>query len=244
MFILPFSQFLRSTYIVRMVNHYYPKYSELLNDRSQRILAGIVNQERYAERPIGELSLRTFLSSDVLVTSQGVKECMSWRGQPLYKSVYDFSLFPIMIWDIQPKTIIEIGSGNGNSAIWMDDICKMYEIDCHIHSMDLQKAKIRKRKSLTFLEGDSNNIEKVFDDLSIYPHPWMIIEDAHVNVTGVVNWFTGATAVGDYVIIEDIRGSKIMELNGWKSQRTMMIDRHYMDYFGPNATSSLILAQR
>ena len=99
MFIWAFFETLRSTYIVHMVNHYYPKYSELLNDRSQRILSNIVNQERYAERPIGELSLRTFLSSDVLVTSQGVKDCMTWKGNPLYKSVYDFSLFPIMIWD-------------------------------------------------------------------------------------------------------------------------------------------------
>ena len=82
--------------------------------------------------------------------------------------------------------------------------------------MDLQKAKIRKRKSLTFLEGDSNNIEEVFSDLSIYPHPWMIIEDAHVNVVGVVNWFARSSRIGDYVIIEDIRGSKIMELNRWK----------------------------
>ena len=110
-----------------MVNHYYSKYAALLSVKSQRILSNIVNQDRYAKRPIGELSLRTFLSSDVLVTSQGVKDCMTWKGNPLYKSVYDFSLFPIMIWDIQPKTIIEIGSGNGNSAIWMDDICKMYE---------------------------------------------------------------------------------------------------------------------
>ena len=227
-----------------MVNHYYPKYSELLNDRSQRILSNIVNQERYAERPIGELSLRTFLSSDVLVTSQGVKDCMTWKGNPLYKSVYDFSLFPIMIWNIRPKTIIEIGSGNGNSAIWMNDLCKMYGINCHIHSMDIRRVKNRKRKTLTFLEGDSNNIEEVFNDLSIYPHPWMIIEDAHVNVTGVVNWFAKGTLLGDYVIIEDIRGSKMEELNEWKLHREMMIDRHYMDYFGPNATSSLILTHR
>ena len=227
------------------IDYYYTKYSSLLNERSQRILATIVEQDRYAERPIGELSLRTFLSSDVLVTSQGVKECMSWKGKPLYKSVYDFSLFPIMIWDIRPKTIIEIGSGEGNSAIWLDDICKMYEIDCHIHSMDLQKAKGRsRRKTLSFLEGDSNSIEKVFSDLSIYPHPWMIIEDAHVNVTGVINWFSGGTILGDYVIIEDVRGSKMDELNKWKGHRSMMIDRHYMDYFGPNATSCLILAQR
>ena len=226
------------------IDYYYTKYAELLNDRSQRILTNIVEQERYAERPQGELSLRTFLSSDVLVTSQGVKNCMTWRGKPLYKSVYDFSLFPIMIWDIRPKTIIEIGSGDGNSAIWMADLCEMYEIDCHIHSMDIQKAKIRKRKTLNFLEGDSNNIEEIFSDLSIYPHPWMIIEDAHVNVTEVVNWFTTGTLFGDYVIVEDVRGSKMDELNKWKSQRTMMIDRHYMDYFGPNATSCLILAQR
>ena len=144
------------------IDYYYTKYAELLNDRSQRILTNIVEQERYAERPQGELSLRTFLSSDVLVTSQGVKNCMTWRGKPLYKSVYDFSLFPIMIWDIRPKTIIEIGSGDGNSAIWMADLCEMYEIDCHIHSMDIQKAKIRKRKTLNFLEGDSNNIKEIF----------------------------------------------------------------------------------
>ena len=72
----------------------------------------------------------------------------------------------------------------------------------------------------------------------------MIIEDAHVNVVGVVNWFAKSTLIGDYVIIEDVRGSKMEELNEWKSHREMMIDRHYMDYFGPNATSSLILAHR
>ena len=151
-----------------MVNHYYSKYAALLSVKSQRILSNIVNQDRYAKRPIGELSLRTFLSSDVLVTSQGVRDCMSWKGKPLYKSVYDFSLFPIMIWNIRPKTIIEIGSGNGNSAIWMNDLCKMYGINCHIHSMDIRRVKNRKRKTLTFLEGDSNNIEEVFNDLSIY----------------------------------------------------------------------------
>ena len=227
------------------IDYYYTKYSTLLNERSQKILSNIVAQNRYADRPIGELSLRTFLSSDVLVTSQGVKDCMTWKGIPLYKSVYDFSLFPIMIWDIRPKTIIEIGSGEGNSAIWLDDICKMYEIDCHIHSMDIVKANVRSgRKTLNFLEGDSNNIKEIFSDLSIYPHPWIIIEDAHVNVTGVINWFTAGTLFGDYVIIEDVRGSKMDELNKWKSQQTMKIDRHYMDYFGPNATSSLILTQR
>lgn len=35
------------------------------------------------------------------------------------------------------------------------------------------------------------------------PHPWFITEDAHVNVTGVLEYFDEFTEPGDYICVED-----------------------------------------
>ena len=65
------------------------------------------------------------LPNDILITSQGVKDVMRWKGLPLYKSVYDFALISMILWKLQPKTIFEMGSGEGGSAVWMSDLCRI-----------------------------------------------------------------------------------------------------------------------
>ncbi len=191
------------------------------------------------------------LPNDILITSQGVKDVMRWKGIPLYKSVYDFALISMILWKLQPKTIFEMGSGEGGSAVWMSDLCRTYgNKDCSIYSVDIKipltaqffQWPIHKTK-IFFLEGDTNEIEKVFPDLSIYPHPWLILEDAHQNITGIVKMFSEAMEKGDYLIIEDVRGSinQILDtllpaLNSTGMKRS----HHYTDFFGPNATANSI----
>ena len=191
------------------------------------------------------------LPNDILITSQGVKDVMRWKGIPLYKSVYDFALISMILWELKPKTIFEMGSGEGGSAVWMADLCKTYgNEDCSIYSMDIDPPQLRQflqwpilKTKIFFLEGDTNEIEKTFDDLSIYPHPWLILEDAHQNITGIVKLFSEAMEKGDYLIIEDVRGSigRILDtllpaLNSTGMKRS----HHYTDFFGPNATANSI----
>ena len=57
------------------------------------------------------------LSDLDLMMSQGVFDCMQWRGMPLFKTVYDFSIYTMLLWALKPRTIIELGSGTGASAV-------------------------------------------------------------------------------------------------------------------------------
>ena len=191
------------------------------------------------------------LPNDILITSQGVKDVMRWKGIPLYKSVYDFALISMILWELKPKTIFEMGSGEGGSAVWMADLCKTYgNEDCSIYSMDIDPPQLRQflqwpilKTKIFFLEGDTNEIEKTFDDLSIYSHPWLILEDAHQNITGIVKLFSEAMEKGDYLIIEDVRGSigRILDtLLPAMISTGMKRSSHYTDFFGPNATANSI----
>ena len=36
------------------------------------------------------------------------------------------AMYQMLLWELKPKTIIEIGSGTGGSAVWMADLMKSY----------------------------------------------------------------------------------------------------------------------
>ncbi|KYC36600.1 hypothetical protein WA1_43730 [Scytonema hofmannii PCC 7110] len=173
--------------------------------------------------------------------SQGVAECMQWKGMPLFKTAFDFNIYTMMLWDIKPRTIIELGSGVGSSAIWLADLMKIFEIQGHIFSVDLKKLELQ-HNGVSFIQGDCNQIEEVFaeDFLRNAPHPWLFIEDAHVNVHGVLCHFHRYFKQGDYVVIEeslfqkDAIGRFLM-----KYPDCYKIDTYYTDFFGGNITCAM-----
>jgi len=172
--------------------------------------------------------------------SQGVKDCMTWKGIALGKSVYDFALIPMIIWENKPATIIEIGSGEGASAIWMADLCKTYNLPIKVYSMDIEPPNIEHER-VTFFKGDSKQISNF--NIENLPHPWLIVEDAHVEVNRVISYFEKHMQIGDYMIIEDSWGKKGSTL---EIPNTLYVDAYYCDYFGLNATRAMntILCKR
>lgn len=43
------------------------------------------------------------------ICSQGTLNCIQWKGKPLLKSAQDFVLYPMLIWELRPNSIIEPG---------------------------------------------------------------------------------------------------------------------------------------
>lgn len=170
--------------------------------------------------------------------SQGATECLSWRGQPLFKTAYDFSLYPMLLWELQPKAIVEIGSGTGASARWMADLLRCFGLDCEILSLDIAKPELEV-PGVTFLQGDCNAIEAALPDdrLAALPHPWLAIEDAHENVVGVVRHLDRFMEAGDYLIVEDseMKGEELATLFA-DPYFAFRVDSRYTDFFGRNAT--------
>jgi cephalosporin hydroxylase len=173
-----------------------------------------------------------------MVLSQGATDCLHWKGMPLFKTAFDFALYPLLLWEVRPRTLIELGSGTGASAVWLADLLDTFEIACPVYSMDLTAPPIKDSR-IQFLEGDSRTIERVFDEsrLGTAERPLLLIEDAHVNVDGVLRHFHTWTRPGDYVIVEDSPGKQeaiarfLNEVPG-----RYKVDTRYTDFFGRNAT--------
>ena len=134
-----------------------------------------------------------------------------YRGFDICKSPVDFVLYHQLFDMVKPKTVIELGTLSGGMAIWMADTLGLLGVESHIYSMDLDPSNrseiVNKLKpeNVTFLQGDSHQIEKTFTDefLKSLPHPWVFVEDAHANVDGVLEYFHRYLEVGDYMVVED-----------------------------------------
>ena len=214
-----------------MFNTYLKRNFNVLSKDHQKDVENIQNQKRFI--PFSDRPQNSNIQIDSFLLSQGVKDCMTWRGIAVGKSVYDFALYPMIIWENRPATILEIGSGEGASAIWMADLCKSYNLPTQVYSMDIEPPDIE-HKNVTFIEGDSKQISN-FSTKNL-PHPWIIIEDAHVNVNEVITYFENHMHKGDYLIIEDSWGKKGSNL---EVPNTLYVDAYYCDYFGVNATSAM-----
>ena len=125
----------------------------------------------------------------------------------------DYVLYHQLFDIVKPKTVIELGTLSGGMAIWIADTLGLLGVESHIYSMDIDPSNrseiVNKLKpeNVTFLQGDSYEIEKTFTDEFLkglpHPHPWVFIEDAHANLDGVLEYFHRYLEVGDYMVVED-----------------------------------------
>ena len=223
-----------------MFDTYLKRNLNVLSKDRQKDVENIIKQKRYAH--FSDRPQTSHIHIDNFLLSQGVKDCMTWRNSRLGKSIYDFALIPMMIWEIQPATILEIGSGEGASAVWMADLCKSYGLSTKVHSIDIEPPNIE-HEGVTFYKGDSREINNTMLNIQwrtwprpTLPHPWIILEDAHVEVNKVLTYFERHMHTEDYIIIEDSRGKLQTKL---KVPNTLYVDAYYCDYFGLNATSAM-----
>ena len=133
------------------------------------------------------------------------------RGCTLLKSADDMMIVQQLLWNLRPATVIELGTFTGGSALWLADMLRVMDVPSRIYSMDITLSHIEERVSelkpqnVTFLQGDCRKIEETFTPelLKSLPRPWLVLEDAHVNVYDVLVYFDKFMSTGDYFIVED-----------------------------------------
>ena len=184
-----------------------------------------INLSDYFEhRELAEKKLRDALASpsrfqsideredrtDINYYSSG-KYISRYRGAYLQKNPTDLSVYYQLFTHVRPRTVLEMGTCDGSSAIWYDDTAKTLDLDCHVYSVDCDPAlldeglKRRKPDTVDFITGDSKKIEDVFPPAMLEPlaHPWLVIEDCHVNTVGIIEYLHQFMKVGDYLVVED-----------------------------------------
>jgi cephalosporin hydroxylase len=202
-------------------------------------------QGRFVEYSRRELSAAhyqarfgTEFGPDVLLTCQGAPSLMQWRGTPLMKNAFDFAIYPALIAEIRPRTVFEIGSGLGASAMWFADTLAMNGIDGSVHSVDKNRVETI-HPGVSFYRGDCSAPDRLFDAelLRAEPHPWLVVEDAHHNVAAVLETMHGFLVAGDYLVVEDsdVKRDIIRKFVAAHSG-DYLVDTRFTDFFGRNAT--------
>jgi len=202
----------------------------------------------------GQRSWHTSLPRPTLLAIQQSLHNYHYRGVPMLKNPFDAALYPKLLWKLKPRTIFEIGSKSGGSALWMGDMIDTFGIDARVHSLDIVRVTAVSHPRVTFLEGDGRALKKSFsaEFLQDQPKPWLVIEDAdhhYETSSAVLRFFHPWLKPEDYIVVEDGIISDLVEdaecnsgphraLKEFLQQHsgTYEIDGEYCDFFGYNMT--------
>ena len=179
----------------------------------------------------------------------------SYKGVRTLKCPFDMALYSLMLWRDKPRTIFEIGSASGGSALWFADQLKTFGIDGKIHSLDINPVEVAATDTIKFYTGDVGRLAEIFPASWIgeQPRPLLVIDDGphdYGSARTVLKHFAPLMKSGEYIVIEDgiltaLGDDKKFGLGGGPMKAVhdfiaegapFEIDRSYCDFFGHNAT--------
>lgn|SRR5262249_40615091 len=133
----------------------------------------------------------------------------SYRGIPMLKNPFDVALYNLLFWQVKPRTVIEIGSFRGGSALWFADMMRNFDAAGKVISIDIQPPTASyQRDDVSFLEGDANSLAVVLtpERLAGIERPLLVVEDADHSPTtslAVLEFFAPVLLPGEYIVLED-----------------------------------------
>ncbi len=198
-------------------------------------------------------SPRSALSKASLSSIQEGTLKYTYRGLSCLKNPFDLALYTLLLYEIQPKTIIEIGSAAGGSALWLSDQTALLGLETRIYSLDIAPPKGLLIDRVEFLQGDIYALERssLAEIMRSAVHPILVIEDGPHTYGGCKNALEFVDTFlhsGDYIVIEDgiVHELELTEYEDGPNRAIMgfleprirhcQIDRDYCDYFGINFT--------
>jgi cephalosporin hydroxylase len=169
---------------------------------------------------------------------------LTYKGLINLKSPFDLALYSRLLWELQPRTIIELGSFQGGSGLWFaDQMSVLCEEPAEVHSFDLHtgcRSEAARHPRLHFHGVDLMDLGTLDTALlERLPHPWLVVDDAHVNVMNVMLYLDRFVRAGDYYVIEDVPMAATMETVNAAAIAEgagYLVDTHYTDAFGLNVT--------
>lgn len=168
----------------------------------------------------------------------------------MLKSPFDGFALIELLRELRPATVIELGALAGGSALFIaDQLVALGVAPCHTFSLDVAIERLHPDalraqlvRNLSFVPADVRHLDRVFTDefLAQLPRPLLVLEDAHVHVRGVLEFFDAHLRPGDYVVIEDTvdpeKAAVVREFLAVQAEGRYAVDSHLCDLFGPNLT--------
>lgn len=175
---------------------------------------------------------------------------VSYRGVKAIRCPFDYVMYQMIISEVKPDLIIEIGTRKGGGAFYMADLLDNIGKG-EIHTVDIVdevEPVVKTHKRIRFFtQGWENYDLQLAQDFDTI----LIIEDAshmYEDTIGVLNKFHNLVSKGSYFIIEDgiinelglekkYGGGPLRAIREFLPHHSeFIVDRKWCDMFGKNAT--------
>ncbi len=174
----------------------------------------------------------------------------TYRGIKAIRCPFDYVLYQMIISELKPDLVIEIGTHSGGGALYLADLLNaighgvLHTIDIMPISDKLPTSNPRIKFFTKGWEGYDLKEAQGFNKI-------LVIEDgAHTyeHSIGAMNKFAPLVSIGSYLIVEDgildelgmkkrYNGGPVRAINEFlEINKDFVIDRDWCDFFGKNAT--------
>ena len=173
-----------------------------------------------------------------------------YKDVPIIKCPFDYVIYQMILWEVKPDLIIEIGTNRGGSALYFADLLDLIGHG-EIHTIDIEdmvEEKVKKHKRIKFF---AEGFEKYDLINTIGFKNIIVIEDGshtYHDVKATLHKLNQVVSKDSYFIVED----GIIDKLGYKKKysggpnkaikefisenNSYIIDRKWCDMFGINAT--------
>lgn len=177
-----------------------------------------------------------------------------WLGVPVFKCPFDLWVYQEILFETRPDVIIETGTANGGSALFLASLCDLINHG-EIITVDVEEAKERpKHPKIKYLLGSSTSseiIEKIKNLIKDKNKIMVILDSDHhkEHVLNELKIYSQFVTKGNYLIVEDtnINGHPVFQEFGpgpmeaveefLKENKNFVIDKNKEKFyltFNPN----------
>lgn len=158
------------------------------------------------QEPLGR-ELASSLPAAFVEQIQRALAQQSYKGRQLLKNPLDLQLYRALVWDVRPRTIVEVGSKAGGSALFFADLLRCAGIDGRVLSLDVLPVIDVHDELVDFRFGDGRDLAPALGRRwrDSVRRPLLVIEDAdHAAPTtrAVLRFFDDVLEPGDWIVVE------------------------------------------
>src|SRR5918998_3654718 len=81
---------------------------------------------------------RSDIGYELLMKIQKGTMAYTYRGLPLLKNPFDLAIYSLLLQRAKPRTLVEVGSHMGGSAVWFADQAGLLGLGTEVLSIDLE----------------------------------------------------------------------------------------------------------
>lgn len=204
---------------------------------------------RRAKKALRHIPLDERVLFDAQTVSDGHFK-VTYRGVSAIRCPFDYVLYQMILSEVKPDLVIEIGTNHGGGALYLADLMELagrgmiHTIDIEDKTGALVKAHPRIRRYVGGWDGYGLAEASGFDRI-------LVIEDAshtYEDTFGAMRKFAPLVSPGSYLIVEDgivtelgrdagFHGGPLRAIREFLAENdSFVVDRSLCDMFGKNAT--------